>query len=320
MGQRSQIYIRINDEDNNKILFAKYFQWNYGERMISRAKYGIEYIKRNIKYLSLDSVQERINKIFDINFDMQDIALSQDIIQEVRNDFWGKKASTNDYIFLNQDNNDGKLFVDCYQATCEIKYCFTDYDMNILTPNKYMEWDIGKNWNSSNHYSDYELNKNWQEVISICKDNIKFINGNAKMMNNFELEQFINDDYSKQIGNSKFKEFLQNFVEKGILRDKFWYFHIERIDENGSWKFYGEKPEEIYMQFNGNTKQLIVEPSFQKEYYEGIVEDIYDYYDLQNEKTLIENAELHENFNNKKGTNLEINEDKNENEFDYEYD
>ena len=48
MGQRSQIYIRIKDEDGNTTLFAKYFQWNFGERMISRARYGIEYIKRGI--------------------------------------------------------------------------------------------------------------------------------------------------------------------------------------------------------------------------------------------------------------------------------
>ena len=45
MGQRSQIYVRLKDKEGNKYLIAKYFQWNYGERMISRAKYGIEYCK-----------------------------------------------------------------------------------------------------------------------------------------------------------------------------------------------------------------------------------------------------------------------------------
>lgn len=34
MGQRSQIYVRYNE----KLLFARYFQWNYGTRMISRAR------------------------------------------------------------------------------------------------------------------------------------------------------------------------------------------------------------------------------------------------------------------------------------------
>ena len=74
MGQRSQIYIRIIDEDNNKILIAKYFQWNFAERMISRARHGIEYIKDSLKYINQDNVQKKIDKIFDVNFDMQIIS------------------------------------------------------------------------------------------------------------------------------------------------------------------------------------------------------------------------------------------------------
>lgn len=317
MGQRSQIYIRINDEENNTTLFAKYFQWNFGERMISRARYGIEYIKRNMEYLNQDSVQKRINKIFDINFDMQDIALSQDILQEVRDGFWENRTSRNEYIFVNQDNNDGKLFIDCNQRTGEIKFCFTDYDMNILTPSKYMKWDMGKNWDSPNYYKEEKLNKEWQEIIPICQDNIKVINQNAKMMNEIELEQFINDDYSKQIGESSFKKLLQNFVEKKMAYNDFWYYHIERIDENGSWEFYRENPKEICMKYDSNEKRLIVEPSFQKEYYDGIIQDVYDYYDLKNEKALSENIELKDNIDDNSETKLE---DKNDTEINYEYD
>ena len=60
MGQRSQIYIRIIDENNNITLIAKYFQWNYGEKMISRAKYGIEYIKENLIYINQNWIQEKV--------------------------------------------------------------------------------------------------------------------------------------------------------------------------------------------------------------------------------------------------------------------
>ena len=67
MGQRSQIYIRIMDNYNeNPILYAKYYSWNFAERMISRAKYGIEYIKKNIGYITLDSTKKKINRIFDV--------------------------------------------------------------------------------------------------------------------------------------------------------------------------------------------------------------------------------------------------------------
>ena len=53
MGQRSQIYIRIWDKDNDTPkLYAKYYGWNFGERMISRARHGIEYIKSYMEYIS----------------------------------------------------------------------------------------------------------------------------------------------------------------------------------------------------------------------------------------------------------------------------
>lgn len=46
MGQRSQIYVRYNKKDMNgvncKKLIANYYQWNYGERMISRATGGVQ--------------------------------------------------------------------------------------------------------------------------------------------------------------------------------------------------------------------------------------------------------------------------------------
>ena len=43
MGQRSQIYLRHNGD----LVFANYYQWNYGERMVSRARWGIGYIKHS---------------------------------------------------------------------------------------------------------------------------------------------------------------------------------------------------------------------------------------------------------------------------------
>ena len=83
MGQRSQIYVKYG----NKLVVANYYQWNYGERMISRARHGIEYIKDNlIKYkewLFNNSYEmKRLGRIFDANFDMKDVQISQDIVQE----------------------------------------------------------------------------------------------------------------------------------------------------------------------------------------------------------------------------------------------
>ena len=192
MGQRSQIYIRIADDYNERpTLIAKYFQWNFAERMISRARYGMEYIKDNAQYLASDTVKERISKIFDVNFDMKDVALSTDIIKEwieYTSKYYGLEE-INDYIFNAQDNNDGKLFIDVDKEG-NIKYCLTDYDMQILSPEKYMDWDF-ENWQNS-EYLD-------KEDVEICKKNIEYITKNAKQMTEEELQEFMDYDYSKQI-------------------------------------------------------------------------------------------------------------------------
>lgn len=285
MGQRSQIYIRIHDKNNNTTLIAKYFQWNYGERMISRARHGIEHIKANLEYLHFDNIREKVNKIFDINFDMKDIVFSQDILEEVREGLWHDRDSVNDYIFTQQDNNDGKLFIDCYQNSDEIKFCFTDYDLNILSPEEYMKWDMDKEWNIPNSRL-YEYD-DWSEIVTICEDNLKFINENAKMMTSSELEEFINYDYSKQIGDSNFIKLLHDFNEKGFVHDNYFYFNIERTDDNGSWKLYKNDPKELCMQYDGNTQTIIAENPF-KEWHEGLVRDAYKYYNLPYENQIIE--------------------------------
>ena len=189
MGQRSQIYIRIKD-NYNKLpkLYAKYFGWNFGERMISRARHGIEYILEYNTKLESDYTKEKINRMFEVNFDMKDIVISSDIIKE-----WIEQFSdcykANDYIFKLCDNNDGKLFIDV-DKNGEIKFCFTDYDLNILSPEEYMNWDY-ENWRTSEYLE--------KKDVAICEENIKFINEKAKAMTKEELEEFINFDYSKQI-------------------------------------------------------------------------------------------------------------------------
>ncbi|MBP3800714.1 MAG: hypothetical protein J6I85_01590 [Clostridia bacterium] len=189
MGQRSQIYIRIQDNYNEyPKLYAKYYSWNFGERMISRARHGIEYIKNYMEYIYDKYNQEKINRIFDVNFDMKDIALTSDLIKEWVKDFSDSDIA-NDYIFVDTANNDGKLFIDVLKDGT-IKYCFTDYNLKILTPTKYMNWDF-ENWENSE-----QLDK---EDVEICKNNMKYIKENAVQMTKDELQEFIDYDYSKQL-------------------------------------------------------------------------------------------------------------------------
>ena len=189
MGQRSQIYVRITDERGKKYLIAKYFQWNYGERMISRARYGIEYAKKQNDYVGLDSVKEQIGEIFNINFDMKDYLHTTDIIKEwlIYGEKW--EVEFKDFVFYNQDNNDGKLFIDIKEKNKEIKYCFTDYDLKIFkSPKAYMDWDC-EDWLNSEYYK--------KSVVNKCISNMKKKKKSAILMTDEELEDFINDDYTE---------------------------------------------------------------------------------------------------------------------------
>ena len=194
MGQRSQIYIRIKDKYNKTSFYAKYYQWNYGERMISRARHGIEYIKNMVEdeFLGLESTREQVNRIFDVNFDMHDIMITHDLIKE-----WGEyggkedKISLNYYVF-NADNNDGRLFIDVDENKKTIKYCFTDYDNKILSsPHAYMDWDY-EDWLKSEYLSD--------KAREICVKNMQYIENNAILMTQDELDEYLNYDYESLLG------------------------------------------------------------------------------------------------------------------------
>ena len=40
MGQRSQIYVRFNNRYGKTELVARYFNWNFGERMGEAGRFG----------------------------------------------------------------------------------------------------------------------------------------------------------------------------------------------------------------------------------------------------------------------------------------
>lgn len=194
MGQRSQIYIRYNVEYNGtryRGLIARYFQWNYGERMVSRARYIIEYIKD--AYLtfpySFASATEikKLERYCDINFDMKDVVISTNIIDEVK--YGDSDIST----IFDDHNNDGQLYIDV--TNDRIKYCFTEYchGGKPMNGEEYMKWDTETD-DHINWHIPYQFMK--REVINYTEDNIAEIDSMAELMTRAELEDFVNDDYS----------------------------------------------------------------------------------------------------------------------------
>lgn len=190
MGQRSQIYIRYN-KDGKNYLTAKYYQWNYGERMISRCKHTIEWIKEILNYdWHLTTDTEDLKRILDVNFDMGSVAIGSDIVKEYAEDeYWRKECSFNEFVFNRQDNNDGKLFISIKNGI--VKYAFLDYDCNtehIMNAEQYLNWDY-EGWILSSYLDD--------EQKLTCFNNIKAIAEMAELMTQEEVEDFINCNYEQ---------------------------------------------------------------------------------------------------------------------------
>lgn len=209
MGQRSQIYIRYNvnyvsgsktcnpTTSNFHGLIARYYQWNFGERMISRARGIIEAIKEEYMeygFLWGESHSiEKLRRLCDVNFDMRDIVMSDDILAEVA-EYWGGDTS---YIF-NQDNNDGQLLIDVTDNG--IKYCFIDGtgDTTPMDGDAYMRWQVN---DEDNLDADWRVpvKHRPKSVINYTDKNIKKIGKMARLMTKAEVEEFVNADYSAYI-------------------------------------------------------------------------------------------------------------------------
>lgn len=208
MGQRSQIYFRINDENGKYNLVARYFQWNYGTRMVSRARGIIEWLERmkDYPYTFCNRNNEDIKKlerIIEINFDYKDIVLSADIIKEYEEDYYGNSKE----MFTAQDNNDGQLLIDMVvdwnhknkelRHPVKFKYAFLNSSSELVgNGDAYMQWneyygEEGPSW-KENPYVKNE--------VKYTERNIRYLDKHATLMTQEEVEEYINHDYVSDMG------------------------------------------------------------------------------------------------------------------------
>lgn len=204
MGQRSQIYVRYNVGEEKRLI-AKYFGWNYGERMISRARWGIDLILHDLnkRNYHCDYEVKRLSQIFDVNFDLYDVAISCDIIKEWEEQF--PDEDFNGYVFEMQHCNDGKLLIDICEST--VKYAFLGYNSwnKVMDGEEYMCWDTSdsEDWRKNAYLSE--------EEIKTCEENIQYISNHAVLMTAEEVEEFVTYDYRKQ--EKAKKEVLINAID-----------------------------------------------------------------------------------------------------------
>ena len=190
MGQRSQIYVRYTNDKGEHFLTARYFGWNYGERMVSRARHTLEWIKDNVDYADYNFAHDnkKLIRIMEVNFDMHDAMISTDIVEEYFETFT-EDYTFKEYVFTHYANNDGKLFIDI-SPNGVIKYAFIDYSCNIDKPMGglgYMRWNH-KDWRTSEHISEEQKEK--------CNLNCKYLRNNFQLMTTKELKDFISCDYN----------------------------------------------------------------------------------------------------------------------------
>lgn len=211
MGQRSQIYFRINKETGGYYLVARYFQWNYGTRMISRARGLLEWLDSNSDYpYALYDEKwnaSKVIRIIDTNFDYKDVCISRDIIADCNDPDYGWD------LLFHDDNNDGKLMVDMVvdweskdkkgDRPIIFKYAFTDSSNELLMDaEQYMSWN-GNDEEDDGSVIPWRESKYIKREVKYTERNIKKIDKLAILMTQEELNEYLTHDYSKDMGTKK---------------------------------------------------------------------------------------------------------------------
>lgn len=198
MSERSNIYVRYpkgkNKSDNKFGLIAKYYRWNFGERMVSRARWTVEHIRdnfmesqANLYYFPYEV--ERLSRVIDTNFDKKDVLISTDCIDEWKRNGYG--SNFRNAVFFEQSNNDGRLFIDIQNDV--IKYAFVDRKFNkIMTAEEYVAWNYADDWKEK--YVEYgSITK---EDVEQFEANCKALSEMAVLMTQDEVKAFVDYDYT----------------------------------------------------------------------------------------------------------------------------
>lgn len=203
MGQRSQMYV-IAKKDDKYYLTANYYQWNYGERMISRARGTLEnIIDKFLQYdWHLTSDNEKLRRIMDVNWDMHDVALSHNITKEFVDDYndWKCEGKTYaedffNFCFAGQDNNDGQMYMyidlDAPKEERRVKIGFTynTFEENepVVNANDYMNYNC--EYSEDGDWIKYMKDSAYHDadVIIYTKNNIQYIDAHSTLMSSNEL-------------------------------------------------------------------------------------------------------------------------------------
>jgi hypothetical protein len=184
MGMRSEIYVAFEMANGQKKITARYFDWNFEERMISRVRYTAEWLSRRMHSCASVSKNDLI-PIIETNFDMVDHMQSAKIEPATFKPF-KLHVKANDFL------DDGRAFI-YVNLKGEVKYCFTNNrELVPMDCDNYMIFDTECNY-------DYAQWKNPEyknsKKMSKCRRNIKWLSSHAEVMTQEELDEFLAAEY-----------------------------------------------------------------------------------------------------------------------------
>lgn len=230
MAERSNIFVRISakkctSDTNGKngkmaTFFGLYYDWCYGERMISRLRSAIDFANKHIsgwygEYVVRKDQIDRFKQYLAVNFDMRDIATTVDLVDDLRNDVMRGNATEKADIF-DQPEDHGFIYIDITldgstkrfgDTKVKIKYAFVDneYKENdgtvppVRSVKNFADHDIGndeRKWYEPDPYWDERKMPIYKErflneIVPTAKKNMDVIDSSATLMTEDDRKDFV---------------------------------------------------------------------------------------------------------------------------------
>ena len=227
MGERSNIFVRIRAKERSsdknykhETFFGLYYQWCYGERMISRLRSAINFVENNIggwrgEYVVSKELISKFKRYLAINFDMQDIVEPLDLIPDAVDDVMQGYDTAKADIF-DQAENHGFIYLDITlddpeekfgENKANIKYAFVDNEYHskkyplppIRSVENFADHDIGddeRKWYEPDPYWDERdmtahKERFLNEIVPTAKKNIAEIEQSATLMTEDDRKDFV---------------------------------------------------------------------------------------------------------------------------------
>lgn len=241
MGERSSIFVRIRAKKRRsdkhykmETFFGLYYQWCYGEHMISRLRSAIDFVDRNMNGLYGEPVvnEDQIDtfkRYLAVNFDRRSIVDHIDLVKTLVNDVNLGYTNENADIFA-QDENHGYIYIDISlddpfgENKAKIKYAFVDNEYTdkdgtvspVRSVENFADNDMGndeRKWYVPAPYLDnpvYTARKErfLSEIVPTCMKNMAKINSSATLMTEDDRKDFV------KFGRSFTKKILTEVEQK----------------------------------------------------------------------------------------------------------